>query len=102
MVPRDDDDDDDDDFDPEAPVEVPLTDELDLHPFAPREIASIVNDWLDDCAEAGFEQVRIVHGKGIGQQREIVREVLAAHPRVASFAQDGGNWGATVARLRPA
>jgi dsDNA-specific endonuclease/ATPase MutS2 len=92
--------DDDDGFDPEAPVVVPLTDELDLHAFAPREVAEIVRDWLADCAEAGFASVRIVHGKGIGQQREIVRKVLESHPEVASFRQDAGNWGATVVELR--
>jgi dsDNA-specific endonuclease/ATPase MutS2 len=84
----------------DEPIVVPLSDELDLHPFAAREVASIVSDWLDDCAAAGFAHVRIVHGKGVGVQAEIVRGVLARHPAIASFAQDGGNWGATVAQLR--
>ena len=95
------DDEDDDGADPQDPIVVPLSDELDLHSFLPREVGSIVEGWIDECAEAGFPRVRLVHGKGIGALRETVRAVLSRHPRVASFGPDGGNWGATIAILKP-
>ena len=85
-------------------VEVPITDELDLHTFAPREVAALVADYIDLARERGFAEVRIVHGKGIGALRRTVHAVLARHPAVAGFALAGGHeggWGATVVRLRP-
>jgi dsDNA-specific endonuclease/ATPase MutS2 len=91
---------DDDDLDPDAVFEVKLTDELDLHAFSPRDAKSLVSDWLDDCAAARFQHVRIVHGKGVGTLREIVHAVLRSHPAVEDFGLDSGNWGATVVRLR--
>jgi dsDNA-specific endonuclease/ATPase MutS2 len=95
--------DDDEDFDPEAVVEVPITDELDLHAFAPRDVADVVRSYLEAAIERGFAEVRIVHGKGVGVQREIVHNVLRGHPAVAGFTlADGrrGGWGATVVKLR--
>ena len=83
-------------------IEVPITDELDLHPFRPRDIRNVVRDYLDEAVAAGLREVRLIHGKGIGVQREAVRKVLAAHPAVASFRDGGagfGEWGATVAVL---
>ena len=81
---------------------VPITDSLDLHSFLPREVASVVESYIDAAAEAGFREVRIIHGRGIGTQREIVRALLARDERVASFLDappERGGWGATVARL---
>ena len=86
-----------------APVELPLTDVLDLHGFAPRDVAEIVRTYLDDAWRAGFRALRIVHGRGIGVQRETVRALLARDPRVASFRDapgEHGGWGATVVELR--
>lgn len=83
-------------------VVLPIEDHLDLHPFRPREVREVVRSYLDAAREAGFPEVRLVHGRGIGVQREIVRAVLAAHPGVRSFADappEGGGWGATVVRL---
>lgn len=93
--------------DPEDPGEVrlPIEDQLDLHAFQPRDVASVVESWLDEAAAAGFREVRLIHGRGIGVQREIVRGVLSRHPRVAGYHEappERGGWGATIARLREA
>ncbi|MBM4438849.1 MAG: Smr/MutS family protein [Candidatus Rokubacteria bacterium] len=89
--------------DAEEPVAVPIEDALDLHAFAPRDVASVVDEYLTAAAARGFREVRLVHGRGIGVQREIVRGVLARHPRVEAYHDappERGGWGATVARLR--
>jgi DNA-nicking Smr family endonuclease len=83
----------------DGPVPLPIEDCLDLHSFIPREIASVVSEYLDAAKEKGFHQVRLIHGRGIGVQREIVRNLLARRPDVASFHDappEGGGWGATV------
>jgi len=90
----------------DEPVEIPIEDAIDLHTFAPGDIPSVVESYLAAAAEAGLREVRIIHGKGIGAQREAVRRVLEASPLVARFEQappDRGGWGATIAwlRLRP-
>jgi len=84
------------------PVEYPITDELDLHPFAPAEVAELVADYLDQCVARGFSLVRIIHGKGRGTLRRTVHAVLARHPAVKSFRgapEDRGGWGATMVEL---
>ena len=77
---------------------------LDLHQFPPREVKELVSVWLDECVAHGLRDVRIIHGKGIGVQREMVHGVLKTHPAVESFGHpsDQGGWGATVVRLRKA
>ena len=86
------------------PVVLPIEDVLDLHSFDPKEIESLVNEYLAAAHAAGFQAVRIIHGRGVGVQREIVRSVLARTPFVISFedapARFGG-WGATIAVLIP-
>ena len=76
---------------------------LDLHMFRPADTKELVTDYLDECLARGILDVRIIHGKGIGVQREIVRSVLERHPAVASFRHpgDSGSWGATIVRLEP-
>lgn len=84
-------------FEPE-PVELDVTDVLDLHSFPPRDVAELVRDWLDLTYESGFRKLRIVHGRGIGVQRRIVRSILEKDPRVVAFADapsGEGGWGAT-------
>lgn len=84
-------------------VVIPIEDALDLHPFRPRDIPSVVESYLEAAVGAGFEEVRIIHGKGIGFQRDAVRRVLEAHPDVVEYRDapaERGSWGATVARLR--
>jgi hypothetical protein len=92
-----------DEPDPEVPVELPVEDFIDLHPFAPRDIPGVVRDYIDAAHAAGFREVRLIHGKGIGVQRERTRSVLGKHPLVESFSDgtaDRGTWGATIAKLK--
>lgn len=90
--------------DADDPVEVPITGDLDLHPFAPREIPSVVEEYVRECRARGILHVRLAHGKGTGTQRAVVRRVLRSLDGVVSFDDapaERGGWGATVARLRP-
>ena len=85
------------------PVILPLEDRLDLHPFKPNDIPSVVEEYLDECWRAGFSEVRLIHGKGIGVQRNIVRSALKKHPAVLSFRDaplEAGSWGATIVALK--
>jgi dsDNA-specific endonuclease/ATPase MutS2 len=87
------------------PVRIPIGDALDLHPFRPGETASVVAEYVEAAATKGLREVRLIHGRGIGVQRTVVREVLARSPYVVSFSDatpDRGGWGATVAVLRRA
>ncbi len=87
----------------DAPVVVPIEEALDLHSFAPRDIPDVVREYLLACVERGLYEVRLIHGRGTGTQRAIVRSVLATHPLVLDFADappERGGWGATVAHLR--
>ena len=86
------------------PVILPIEDALDLHAFAPRDVASVVAEYLDAAQARGFVEVRLIHGRGIGVQRKIVQGVLARHPLVAAYADappERGGVGATIVRLRP-
>lgn len=86
------------------PVVLPLEDVLDLHPFVPKEIRSVVEEYLRECCAVGFSVVRLIHGKGRGVQRESIRALLARLPTVQSFHDappDAGGWGATVVILNP-
>ena len=81
-------------------VHVPIERELDLHPFAPRDIASVVEEYVTAAADAGWADVRIVHGRGRGIQRGIVQAALDRHPLVVEFWDDpAAHLGATCARL---
>ena len=85
------------------PVVLPLEDHLDLHPFQPKEIASVVEEYLEQCREAGFGEVRLIHGKGKGVQRNIIRALLEKLPHVESFHDaplEAGSWGATIVKLK--
>lgn len=90
---------------PDEPVGVPIEDALDLHAFAPRDILSVVSEYLEAAHAHGFTEVRLIHGRGIGVQRTIVRSLLARHPLVSAYAEappERGGWGATVVRLKRA
>jgi dsDNA-specific endonuclease/ATPase MutS2 len=89
--------------DDDEPVRVPIEDALDLHTFAPRDIPSVVDEYLHEARRAGFREVRVIHGRGTGTQRAIVQALLARHPLVAAFTDappERGGWGATVVSLR--
>ncbi len=82
---------------------LPIEERIDLHFFGPREVRSVVESYLEAAIEEGFTEVRLIHGRGIGVQREIVRSLLAGHPDVIDYGDapaDRGGWGATVVRLR--
>lgn len=83
----------------EEQVELPITDVLDLHSFRPAEVPDVVRDWLDAAYERGFRELRIIHGKGMGVQRQTVRNILSRDARVEGFG-DAGSWGATWVRMR--
>jgi len=83
--------------------DVPIEAELDLHSFAPRDIASVVEEYIIAAAAAGLREVRIVHGRGRGVQRGIVQAALDRHPQVLEFWDDSAaHLGATIARLASA
>jgi dsDNA-specific endonuclease/ATPase MutS2 len=85
------------------PVELPIEDVLDLHSIPPRDVKAIVEEYLFQAHQAGFKALRIIHGRGVGVQREIVRSVLAETTFVGSYSDapaEAGGWGATVVTLR--
>ena len=82
----------------EAAVEMPVDGVLDLHTFAPQDVKDLVPTYLDECMERGITEVKIIHGKGRGVLRRIVRGALDRHPGVVSYKY-GGSWGATVVIL---
>ena len=87
----------------DEPVDLPINGVLDLHTFKPSEVKDLVPGYLAACLERGIFQVRIIHGKGIGNLRRTVHAILAKHPQVVSFALDHpeyGGWGATIVHLR--
>jgi dsDNA-specific endonuclease/ATPase MutS2 len=84
-------------------VTIPITDVFDLHTFQPRDVKLVVEAYLDEARRAGFRSVRIIHGKGIGVQREMVRKILGGTPFVIDWSDappDAGGLGATIVRLR--
>ncbi len=83
-------------------VEIEITDSLDLHSFSPKDVKKVVEAYLDEARSHGFQFVRIIHGKGIGVQRDIVRGVLKETDFVKSFRSGdefSGGWGATVVEI---
>ncbi len=92
-----------DPFDPfPEPVSIPITDVFDLHTIQPREVKLVVEEYLNEARRLGFRSVRIIHGKGIGVQREMVRKILSRTPFVVDWADappEAGGLGATIASL---
>lgn len=86
------------------PVVLPITGELDLHTFSPREVAPLLEDYLQACRAEGLLLVRIIHGKGTGQLKAQVHRLLAKNPLVLAYRDADaavGGWGATVVSLKP-
>ena len=95
--------DDEEPLDLDRPIEIPVEDSIDLHPFPPRDVPDVVDAYLEAAVEKDFGEVRLIHGRGIGVQRDRVQKLLARHPLVAGFHDapaDRGGWGATIAYLK--
>ena len=87
----------------DEPVAVPITDTFDLHPFQPGEIKDVAREYLLEAHARGLRQVRLIHGRGIGVQRERIRALLQSLEFVEAFEDadgSGGGWGATIVLLR--
>ena len=87
----------------DEPIRIPITDVFDLHTVAPRDVRGVVEEYLIEAHRIGFRALRIIHGRGIGAQRETVRWVLSRTPFVAEYRDapaEAGGWGATIVTLR--
>jgi dsDNA-specific endonuclease/ATPase MutS2 len=85
------------------PIRIPITDVFDLHTVPPRDVKAVVEEYLAEAHRMGLRALRIIHGRGIGVQREVVRSVLANTGFVAAFRDapaEAGGWGATIVDLR--
>ena len=87
----------------DEPIRIPITDVFDLHSVPPRDVQAVVEEYLSEARRLGFRALRIIHGRGIGVQREMVRAILARTEFVAEFHDapaEAGGWGATIVTLR--
>lgn len=88
---------------PDQPVSLPITGDLDLHMFRPADVKPLLDDYFAECRQRGIGRVRIVHGKGTGTLRKIVHTHLRHTPGIAGFVQGderSGGWGATIVTLK--
>jgi DNA-nicking Smr family endonuclease len=88
---------------PESPFVLPIEDSIDLHTFSPKEARPLVEEYLFQCRAKGLKEVRIIHGRGTGVLRQVVRSVLERNSLVERFADappERGGWGATVVQLK--
>ena len=86
----------------DAPIRIPITDVFDLHSVPPRDVKAVVEEYLIEAHRLGFRALRIIHGRGIGVQREIVRSVLSRTNFVSEYRDapaEAGGWGATLVSL---
>jgi len=87
----------------DEPLRIPIEGSIDLHTFSPKDIPSLLKDYINECLKAEIYEVRIIHGKGMGFQREAVRSFLEKSPFISSFREappQAGGWGATIAKLK--
>ena len=87
----------------QEPIRIPITDVFDLHSIPPRDVKAVVEEYLREAHRLGLKALRIIHGRGIGVEREMVRSVLARTGFVADFRDapaEAGGWGATIVTLR--
>jgi DNA-nicking Smr family endonuclease len=92
----------DDDAADDDPVAIPIEDALDLHAFQPRDVSSVVDEYLRAAQESGFDEVRLIHGRGKGVQRAAVQRLLKTHVLVSGFWDaPETHLGATIVRLKP-
>jgi DNA-nicking Smr family endonuclease len=86
----------------DEPVRIPITDVFDLHTIPPKDVRAVVEEYLIEAHRLGYRALRIIHGRGIGVQREMVRSVLSRTPFVTEFhdaPSEAGGWGATIVTL---
>ncbi len=86
------------------PHKLEITGVLDLHPFKPKDLSTLIDEYIDACLERQIYQVRFIHGKGIGNIRRSVHALLDRNPHVTGYQLadgSGGSWGATIANLSP-
>ena len=89
----------------DEPFRIPITDVFDLHSVPPRDVRAILEEYLNEARRLGFTAIRVIHGRGTGVQREMVRSVLASTDFVIEYGDaplEAGGWGATVAMLKSA
>jgi len=87
----------------DGPLELPIDGVLDLHTFRPQDVKEVLLEYLTECRRRGIFEVRVIHGKGIGELRRTVHTILSRLSEVESFAQASesfGGWGATIVHLR--
>ena len=87
----------------DGPIRIPITDVFDLHSVPPRDVRAVVEEYLIEAHRMGYRALRIIHGRGIGAQRETVRSILSRTPFVTEFRDapaEAGGWGATIVTLR--
>ena len=87
----------------EEPLRIPITDVFDLHSVPPRDARAVVEEYLEEAHRLGLKALRIIHGRGIGAQREMVRRILEGKDYIADFRDapaEAGGWGATIVTLR--
>jgi dsDNA-specific endonuclease/ATPase MutS2 len=92
-----------DHFEDSEPIPIPITDILDLHSISSKDVKPVVEEYLQQAYGLGFKALRIIHGRGIGVRREIVRSLLEKSPLVQSFQDapgEAGGWGATIVTLK--
>ena len=85
------------------PVRIPIQDVLDLHTVSPKDVKAVVEEYLEEANRLGMKELRIIHGRGTGVQRETVRALLRRTPSVLTYSDapaEAGGWGATVVTLR--
>ena len=85
------------------PIPIPIGDVFDLHSVPPRDVKAVVEEYLHEAHRLGFKALRIIHGRGIGGQREMVRSILSRTDFVSDFRDapaEAGGWGATIVTLR--
>lgn len=90
-------------FQEDAPVQLPINGILDLHPFSPRDIKTLIPDYIEECILRKIHQIRIIHGKGTGNLQRSVHALLSRNPHVTHYRladNSSGGWGATIVDLR--
>lgn len=91
-------------MDSEKPIRIEINGVLDLHAFSPKDLSTLIDEYIDACLEKKIYELRIIHGKGIGNIRRSVHSLLERNPHVIGFQladASGGSWGATVVDLKP-